>query len=104
MLAATAARADAATVIANAVDLPGHPAIRRAPAAALRTGSDLGDRAVTTAVPALPPGEIGHALEGGARVAERLLREGLIAAAAMLCQGTTRVAGAAVLAREAAHA
>lgn len=105
VLAATAADADAAaTVIANAVDLPGHPAIHRTPAMALQPDSDLCCRPVTTAVEALSPGEIGRALDGGARVAGRLLREGLIAAAAMHCQGTTRLAGAPVLTREAAHA
>lgn len=105
VLAATAADADAAaTVIANAVDLPGHPAIHRTPAAELQPGSDLRGRPVTTAVGALAPNEVGRALDGGARVAGRLLREGLIAAAAMHCQGTTRLAGAPILTREAAHA
>ncbi len=105
VLAATAAEADAAaTVIANAVDLPGHPAIRRTPASELQPDSDLRGRRVTAAVGVLTPGEIGRALDGGARVAGRLRQEGLIAAAAMHCQGTTRTAGAPVLAREAAHA
>ncbi len=106
VLAVTAAGADAAaTVIANAVDLPGHLAIQRTPATALQPDSDLGDRRVTTAVGALTPGEIGRALDGGARVAGRLLRDGLIAAAALHCQGATRIAGdAPVLALEVAHA
>ena len=105
VLAATAAEADAAaTVIANAVDLPRHLAIRRTPASELQPDSDLRWRRVTTAVGALTPGEIGRALDGGARVAGRLLREGQIAAAAMHCQGTTRIAGTTVLAREAAYA
>ncbi len=102
---ATAAEADAAaTVIANAVDLPGHPAVHRTPAAALQADSDLGCRRVTAVVGALTPGEAGRALDGGARVAGHLLRDGRIVAAAMHCQGVTRVAGAAVLAREAVHA
>jgi uncharacterized protein len=43
VLAATAAAADAAaTLIANAVDLPGHAAVRRAPACSLDPDSDLG--------------------------------------------------------------
>ena len=51
VLAATAAEADvAATLIANAVDLPGHPAIRRQPAQDLQPDSDLGPRLVTTHV------------------------------------------------------
>src|SRR5215471_8358143 len=46
VLATTAAQADAAaTIIANAVDLPGHPAIIRQPANELQPDSDLGPRA-----------------------------------------------------------
>ena len=49
VLARNGAEADAAaTLIANAVDLPGHPAISRRPALALAPDSDLGDRLVTT--------------------------------------------------------
>ena len=90
--AATAAQADAAaTVVANAVDLPGHPAIRRVAAAALQPDSDLGARAVTRAVPPLPPADIALALAAGARAAEGLMAAGLIAAAALHCQGHTRL-------------
>ena len=57
VLAPTAAQADAAaTMIANAVDLPGHPAITRRPARDLQHDTDLGDRPVTTAVGPLDPG------------------------------------------------
>ena len=46
VLARTAAEADAAaTLIANAVDLPGHPAIARAPAVTLQADTDLGELA-----------------------------------------------------------
>ena len=56
VLAASAARADAAaTLIANAVDIPGHPAIERAPARDLDPQSDLGERRVTIAVGPLTP-------------------------------------------------
>ena len=59
VLAKTAAQADAAaTVIANAVDLPGHPAILRRPACELQPDSDLGDRLVTRDVGALSEQEI----------------------------------------------
>src|SRR5262249_27394135 len=45
VLARTASQADAAaTVIANAVDLPGHPAILRRPANELQVDTDLGSR------------------------------------------------------------
>ncbi len=106
VLAASAAEADAAaTVIANAVDLPGHPAVRRTPASALQPDSDLGVQCVTSGVGSLLPSEVGRALDDGAHVAGRLRREGLIFAAAMHCQGVTRVTGGApVLALEAADA
>ena len=54
VLARTASQADAAaTIIANAVDLPGHPAIVRCPANELQPDSDLGARLVTRDVGAL---------------------------------------------------
>ena len=54
VLAKTASQADAAaTIIANAVDLPGHPAIIRCPANELQPDSDLGARLVTRDVGAL---------------------------------------------------
>jgi len=88
VLAATAAAADAAaTMVANAVDLPGHPAIRRGPSR--RAQSDLGDRAVTQAVGALDAAEIGEALERGAAMARRLMERGLLAAAALHLRGVT---------------
>jgi ApbE superfamily uncharacterized protein (UPF0280 family) len=95
VLADRAAAADAAaTIIANAVDLPGHPAIVRAPARELAPDSDLGDRPVTQAVGELTPEEVNQALEAGARTAERLLRVGLIRSSALSLQGETRVVGA----------
>ena len=67
VLARTASQADAAaTVIANAVDLPGHPAIMRVPANELQPDSDLGGRLVTRDVENLAEHEIGQALEAGA--------------------------------------
>ena len=91
VLAATAAAADAAaTVIANAVDLPGHPAVQRVLAADLQPDSDLGDRLVTRGVGSLPPPDVERALDAGAATAERLQRAGLIVAAALRCQGATR--------------
>jgi uncharacterized protein len=95
VLADRAAAADAAaTIIANAVDLPGHPAIVRAPACELAPDSDLGDRPVTQAVGELTAEEVNQALEAGARTAERLLRIGLIRSSALSLQGETRVVGA----------
>ncbi len=94
VLAAQAAAADAAaTIIANAVDLPGHPAIVRVPARELAPDSDLGDMPVTQGVGELAGEEVNQALEAGARTAERLLRMGLIRSAALNLQGETRVVG-----------
>jgi len=87
VLAGTAARADAAaTLIANEVDLPGHPAIRRVPASDLEPETDLGARMVTAEVGALTDAEVARALHAGVAEAERMRAEGLIAAA-VLCLG-----------------
>jgi ApbE superfamily uncharacterized protein (UPF0280 family) len=92
VLARSAAAADAAaTVIANAVDLPGHPGIRRCPANALQPDSDLGNTPVTREVAALTAAEIDAALTRGWRRAEDLWAEGLIIGAALHLQGETRL-------------
>jgi uncharacterized protein len=92
VLADTAAMADAAaTVVANAVDLPGHPRVGRVRACDLAPDSDLGERLVTQSVGELTPGEIRDALAAGIRLAESLCGSGLIRAAALNLQGETRV-------------
>ena len=91
-LARTASQADAAaTIIANAVDLPGHPAIVRCPAQDLQPDSDLGARLVTRDVGELLDVEIERALEAGADKARRLLAAGLIDGAALRSHGETVV-------------
>jgi ApbE superfamily uncharacterized protein (UPF0280 family) len=96
ILARTAAAADAAaTLVANAVDLPGHPAIQRAPAASRDPQSDLGERLVTIGVGALTAGEVNEALARGFAEAERLTRLGAIEAAALRLCGETRLCGVA---------
>jgi ApbE superfamily uncharacterized protein (UPF0280 family) len=98
VLARTASRADAAaTIIANAVDLPEHPAIVRRPAHDLQPDSDLGARLVTRGVGELLGGEIAYALESGAAAARRLLAEGLIDGAALRLQGEMTVVAAKAL-------
>ena len=88
VLARTSAEADAAaTVIANAVDLPGHPAVARRPARELAPDNDLGERLVTVSVGALTADEIGEALDAGLAVAEDLRRRGFIQAAALFLAG-----------------
>jgi uncharacterized protein len=100
ILAKTAAMADAAaTVVANAVDLPGHPLISRIAARELSPDSDLGDRLVTCAVGELTSSETGQALCHGAACAESLMSSGLIVAAALSLQGQTRIVTPATFAR-----
>ncbi len=95
VLADRAAAADAAaTIIANAVDLPQHPAIVRVPACELAPDSDLGRRLVTQSVGHLSHADIDDALAAGVECAKRLLRIGLIRSAALHLQGETRVVGA----------
>jgi ApbE superfamily uncharacterized protein (UPF0280 family) len=97
VLADRAAMADAAaTIIANAVDLPGHASVTRVPARDLDPNSDLGDRVVTQAVGELSRGEIASALDAGVAVARRLVSDGLIRAAALCLDGETRVVGVSV--------
>lgn len=91
VLARTGAEADAAaTIIANAVDLPGHKAVSRAPAVSLQPDSDLGGRLVTVGVDSLTPQEVARALDAGLRKAEDLRMRGLIAAAALFLNGRSR--------------
>lgn len=94
VLAATASQADAAaTIIANAVDLPGHPAIIRKPANELQPDSDLGARLVTRDVGELSQNEIAAALESGAECARRLFDRGLIEGAVLRLCGDMLVIG-----------
>jgi ApbE superfamily uncharacterized protein (UPF0280 family) len=95
VLARTAAQADAAaTIIANAVDLPGHPAVLRCPAHDLQPDSDLGARLVTRDVGDLSHYEVEEALEVGADKARALLGQGLIESAALRLHGQTRIIAA----------
>ncbi len=95
-LARSAAEADvAATLIANAVDLPGHPAIARAPADSLRDDSDLGAIPATVRCGWLCASDIDAALGRGVAEAERMLRAGLIEGAALFLRGAARAVGGA---------
>jgi uncharacterized protein len=94
VLAPGAATADAAaTIIANAVDLPGHPNVHRVPACDLAPDTDLGARLVTQDVGQLSSDEISRALASGEQMARSLLSRNLICAAALRLQGETRVVG-----------
>lgn len=95
VLAASAARADvAATLIANAVDLPGHAAIARAPATDLFPDSDLGTRMVTIDVAPLSTPDINTALDRGARFASACQSRGLIQGAFLTLGSAHRAIGA----------
>ncbi len=91
VLAQDAAKADvAATLIANSVDLPGHPAISRTKAAELNPDSDLGDRLVTTNVGPLLKSDVEAALDCGLKTARDMKERGLIEDALLFLNGETR--------------
>jgi uncharacterized protein len=95
VLARTASQADAAaTIIANAVDLPEHPAIVRCPANELQPDSDLGALLVTRQVGELSDNEVESALDAGMNCARELLASGLIEGATLRLRGQTMVVGA----------
>ncbi|RUZ49754.1 UPF0280 family protein [Mesorhizobium sp. M7A.F.Ca.US.003.02.1.1] len=99
VLARTGAEADAAaTLIANAVDLPGNRAIKRISAHELSPDSDLGSRLVTPGVGTLALGEVARALDNGLAVAEDFRRRGLIAGSALFLGGEIRISGSVALA------
>jgi ApbE superfamily uncharacterized protein (UPF0280 family) len=92
VLAESAATADAAaTIIANGIDLPGHPSIARVPARDLAPDNDLGDRLVTQGVGELSGDEIAAALDAGVAVAQALLSDRLVCSAALQLQERTRI-------------
>ena len=93
-LARSAAEADAAaTLIANAVDLPAHPAIQRKAAQEVDPDSDLGDIKVVTGCAPLSASEISAALKRGAKRANQMREEGRITAVALHLQDQTCVLG-----------
>jgi ApbE superfamily uncharacterized protein (UPF0280 family) len=93
-LGTNAAAADAAaTIIANAIDLPSHKSITRQAAISLQPDSDLGHRPVTVAVGPLSDAEIATALERGRQRAESLIGDRLIAGASMFLKGRSEIVG-----------
>ncbi len=94
VLARDAAAADvAATLIANAVDLPGSTKVTRIAACEIDPDSDLRDRMVTRDVGLLSPEEISEALAQGVREAHTMRRRGLIHAAVLYLGGRHAVIG-----------
>jgi len=93
-IARTAPIADtAATLVANAVDLPGHPSITRRAARELDGSSDLRDHLVTVDVGVLSPGDVEQALRAGADRAARFVERGLLAGAVLTLAGTVVTVG-----------
>lgn len=94
VLAPTGADADAsATLISNAIDLPGHIAISRAPANRLSPDSDLGDRLATVGVGQLSNADIARALDAGESTAKRMRDSGLVLGAALFLESQVRIVG-----------
>jgi len=92
VLAGRASVADvAATLIANAVDLPTSKVIRRRPARELDPDSDLGDRLVVTEVGRLSDRDIEAAVAAGLALARRFRCAGLIRSAAICLGDSVRI-------------
>lgn len=85
VLARDAVSADiAATLIANAVDLPQHPSIQRKIATELDIDSDLGNVEVVVGVAELSDDECLMALDAGVKIAFQLQQSGYIKAALLM--------------------
>jgi len=94
VLARSASMADAAaTKLGNAVDLPDHPAIKRAPANSLRDDTDLGAAPVVTHVGMLSQTDVARALERGETTANGMRAAHLTHGAALFLQGQNRTLG-----------
>lgn len=92
VLARDAAMADvAATLIANAVDVPDSEKIQRQAADSIQPDSDLGNRLVTVGVAQLSASEIDTALARGLNCAKQLEQHGLIHSAYIYLQGASHV-------------
>ncbi|NIA70012.1 UPF0280 family protein [Pelagibius litoralis] len=95
VFAQDAATADvAATLLANAVNLPGHSAIRRCPVEEVDPESDLQGKMVTLEVGDLSLDELRSALGRGAAAAEEMRSRGLIEAAVLFLRGEVEVVAA----------
>lgn len=100
----------AASLVANAVDLPGHPRVQRAPARELDPDSDLGDQLVTVEVADLSSEDVEAALDAGeAEARRRLAAVPELRGFVLRLQGRSRTVGQDVAdrlapAKETAHA
>jgi ApbE superfamily uncharacterized protein (UPF0280 family) len=92
VLASSAAAADAAaTIIGNAVDLPGNPSVLRTPANQIKDDSDLGNRLVVTGCGMLLPDEVTQALDAGVAMADTMQSRALIHRAALFLNDQGRI-------------
>lgn len=88
VLATSSAVADAAaTLIGNAVDLPGNNKVHRVAANTIDLDSDLENRLVTVAVDQLSKNEATKALNGGLALAEKMRKENKITAFSLSLAG-----------------
>ncbi|WP_171236267.1 UPF0280 family protein [Ruegeria sp. HKCCA6837] len=98
VLANSAAEADAAaTLVANAVDVPGHPSVSRRAASGVDENSDLGGLPVVVGCGALSASECQQALAFGVRRATSLKTHGCLRTAALFLQGHAVTTGAHIL-------
>ena len=94
VLARNAAMADAAaTLIANAVNLPDHHNIKRQAANEIQPDSDLGARLVVIHCGSLSNQDIDEALNNGEVAAQDMLKKGLIDGAALFLRDKMRIVG-----------
>lgn len=94
VLARSAAAADAAaTLIANAVDLPASPKVKRKPACELAPDSDLRDRLVTVDVLPLNDEEVDEALSQGEGLAKQFCQDRHITAVSLVLNRKVRHVG-----------
>ena len=101
VLGKSAAAADAAaTLVANAVDLPDHSGIERRPANELDPDSDLGSRPVVVRAGHLEPDDVNEALSNGVDAATEMQLSGLLESAALHLRGSWRVVGNSMCFRE----
>ncbi len=94
VLARTAAVADvSATLISNAVDLPGHPAIKREAAHVLDESSDLSSQKVVTGCAALSRTDALKAVKNGEARAQQFIDAGQVHAAFLALGTQTSIVG-----------
>lgn len=98
VLAKTAAVADvAATLIANAVDLPGHRQIQRVPATDWDENSDLGSQKIITGCGILSKAETTAAISNGMSRAQQFQVAGHVIGAGLFLNGQARTTDATLI-------